>query len=249
MNRNPQEIIEDAEKQEVRNYFDNKHEGIFVDVGGNEPVSRYSQSWHLESVLNWSGLLIEPNPGLAAKARELRPASTVCEYACTSPEKVGETELFIPLKDGSEETGHASLEKNVDEHNYSEHNAIKIKSTTLTDLLEKNNIRKIDFLSIDVEGMEMDVLLGLDFEKYRPSLILMEDKHLYLNKHYFLKKKGYVLMKRANENCWYVPADGKKVPQPLKARIKLLKRLYLSIWLRKIKYALRHKTLKSFKTL
>jgi FkbM family methyltransferase len=248
MKVNSQEIIEDREKKEIRDYFENKPNGVFVDVGGNEPVSRYSQSWHLESILNWSGLIIEPNPSLAERAKETRPKSIICECACTSPGKVGEAELYVPLVDGAEETGHASLEINVDDHNYQDHKVIKVNSCTLSDLLEKHNIEKIDFLSIDVEGMEMDVLLGLDFSKYSPLLILMEDKHLYLNKHRFLKKKGYVLMKRDNENCWYVPRGGRIVPQPMKARLKLIKRLYLSIWLRKLKYALRHKTLKSFKT-
>lgn len=249
MKVNPQEIIEDREKEEIRDYFENKQHGVFVDVGGNEPVSRYSQSWHLESRLNWSGLIIEPNPALAETAKDTRPKSIVCECACTSPGKTGEAELYVPLVDGSEETGHASLEINVDDHNYKEHKVIKVSSCTLSDLLEKHNIQEIDFLSIDVEGMEMDVLLGLDFNKYRPSLILMEDKHLYLNKHRYLKKNGYILMKRANENCWYVPRGARTVKQPLKARLKLIKRLYLSIWLRKSKYALRHKTLKPFETL
>ncbi|MFC1839023.1 FkbM family methyltransferase [Thermodesulfobacteriota bacterium] len=249
MNVNLQEVIEDNEKEEIRNYFENKKNGIFVDVGGNEPRSKYSQSWHLESILNWTGLIVEPNPSLANKAMEERPGSIVCECASTSPEKTGETEFYIPLLDGAEKTGHASLEINVDEHNYKEHKVIKVKTTTLSALLEKHNIEKIDFLSIDVEGMEMDVLLGLDFNKYKPSLILMEDKHLYLNKHRFLKKMGYILMKRANENCWYVPRGAKTFTQPMKTRMKLMKRLYLSIWLRKLKYAMRHKSLKPFKTL
>ena len=249
MNNFQQEIIEDNEKEEVREYFLNKQNGTFIDVGGNEPVSKYSQSWHLESILKWTGLIVEPNPSLAEKAKEMRPASIVCDCACTSPEKAGETELFVPLVDGAELTGHASLEINVDDHNYKQHKTVKVKSTTLSALLQKHNIEKIDFLSIDVEGMEMDVLLGLDFDKYRPSLILMEDKHLYLNKHLFLKKKGYILMKRANENCWYIPRGSRKIDQPLKSKLKLLKRLYLSIWLKKIKYAFRHKTLKPFKTL
>jgi hypothetical protein len=63
----------------------------------------------------------------------------------------------------------------------------------------------IDLLSIDVEGAEMEVLKGLDFEVYKPKLILLEDKYLYLKKHLYLKKKGYALVRRLNRNCWYIP--------------------------------------------
>lgn len=249
MNRTPQELIEEKEKREVRDYFDNKRNGVFIDVGGNEPVSVYSQSWHLESMLEWTGLVIEPNPGLAKKARDSRPGSVVCEYACTSPEKAGETELFVPLYNGKEQSGHASLEINADDHNYKEHKTVKVDSVTLTSLLEKHDINKIDLLSIDVEGMEMDVLLGLDFDRFKPSLILMEDKHLYLNKHRYLKKKGYILVKRENWNCWYIPLGSKKPPRTFKEKLRLMKRMYLSIWLKKLSYAFRHKSLKPFKTL
>ena len=107
--------------------------------------------------------------------------------------------------DGVEEDGHAFLGIYVDEHNYREHKAVKVFSTLSSGLLKKHGVEKIDFLSIDVEGMEMDSLPGMDFNRYRPSLILLEDKHLYLNKLLCLKKKGYFLMKQANENCWYVP--------------------------------------------
>jgi FkbM family methyltransferase len=60
-----------------------------------------------------------------------------------------------------------------------------VKADTLTHILQSQAIEKIDFLSIDVEGAEMDVLLGFDFNRYQPQLILLEDKHLYLKKHFF----------------------------------------------------------------
>ena len=53
----------------------------------------------------------------------------------------------------------------------------------------------------------MEVLLGLDFNLYQPQLILLEDKHLYLKKHFFLKQKGYKLVQRLNRNCWYIPKE------------------------------------------
>jgi len=56
-------------------------------------------------------------------------------------------------------------------------------------VLEDNNVVKVDFLSIDVEGHEIDALMGLDLSKYQPTLILVETAQLeaiqeLLHKHY-----------------------------------------------------------------
>ena len=213
-------------------------------------MSVCSQSLHLEEKLNWQCLLIEPNPDLAQKAREFRPKSKVCEAACTYAEHIGTMTLSIPLDENKQlVTGHASLEKNADEHNYQHHHNISVKSDTLTHLLQEYGIEKVDFLSIDVEGTEMDVLLGLDFNLYRPQLILLEDKHLYLKKHLFLKRQGYKLVRRLNRNCWYIPKMMPNPEVPMLERLKLLTRMYISIWFKKLHYAFKHKTLKPFQSL
>ena len=244
------DMNEAYEKSQIRQFFHHLQQGVCVEVGANEPISVCSQSLHLEEQLNWQCVLIEPNPLLAQKAVKLRPKAIVCEVACTRPENVGTMLLNIPLDDNNQEvTGHASLEKNADEHNYQCHNSIKVKADTLTHILQAQHIQQIDFLSIDVEGAEMDVLLGLDFSLYQPQLVLLEDKHLYLKKHFFLKRQGYKLVRRLNRNCWYIP---KNLPAPavsLVDRLKLLKRMYISIWFKKIHYAWLHKTLKPFHTL
>jgi FkbM family methyltransferase len=241
---------EEYEKAQIRQFFNHQQDGCCVEVGANEPVSVCSQSLHLEERLNWQCLLIEPNPSLAQKAIRLRPKAKVCEAACTCPENIGTMLLNIPLdKNNLEVTGHASLEKNADEHHYLYHNSINIKADTLTHILQAHNIRKIDFLSIDVEGAEMDVLLGLDFDLYQPKLILLEDKHLYLKKHLFLKRHGYKLVWRLNRNCWYIPRETKPPQAPVIEKLALLKRMYISIWFKKFHYAWIHKTLKPFQTL
>lgn len=240
---------EAEEKQMIRDYFRNMRDGIFVEVGANDPTSPESQSFHLESLLNWSGLLVEPIPHLADLARKERPLATVCECVCTSPEKVGSLELLIPTHKNELVTGHASLEANIDEHNYKNFEKIEVQAFTLEQLCLREKITRVDFLSIDVEGAELDVLRGANLESIQPKLILLEDKHLYLNKHRFLVRSGYVLAKRNNRNCWYVKRGEPLPSTPLLERLRLWKRMYLSIWMKKLVYAIKHRTLKPFLTL
>ncbi|MBS3809851.1 MAG: FkbM family methyltransferase [Desulfobacterales bacterium] len=231
-----------AEKREVREYFKNKKNGIFVEVGAHEPTSAESQSWHLEKELDWSGILVEPNPELSRQAQQLRPNATVYQCACTSPDKTGILSLYIPIKNNDLITSHASLRKNADDFSYTRHKAVSVEAVTLNSLLEKSGIESIDLLSIDVEGTEMEVMEGFDLKKFAPALILLEDKLLYLEKHRYLKNNGYMLVKRTKQNNWYIPKTGSRPPSTIREKIKLLKKLYISIWLRKIKFAIKSKS-------
>jgi hypothetical protein len=112
--------------------------------------------------------------------------------------------------------------------------------------LVENNITQIDFLSIDVEGAELDVLIGADLQNTKPTLILLGDKHLYLIKHRYLVRQGYTLVQRHNRNCWYIRVGAPLPKVVFKMRLKLWKRMYLSIWLKKISYAIRHRTIRPF---
>jgi FkbM family methyltransferase len=242
--------MEYFEKSEIRKYLGNKKNGMCVEVGSNEPVSICSQSYHLETELGWKCLLVEPNPILAAKTKEKRPNAMIYEGACVENENIKELELHIPLSEsGDTITGHASLEKNADEHNYKKHKSIKVKTDTFSNILKQYNIESVDFISIDVEGAELEVLRGIDFKSINPKLIILEDKHLYLKKHLFLKHNGYKLVRRLNRNCWYIPKNALKPKVAVFETIKLLKRIYLSIWFNKLKYSLRHKTIKPFLSL
>ncbi len=232
----------------IQGYFEFKTNGCFVEVGANDPTNFGSQSYHLEKDLNWQGVLIEPVPELAEKCRATRPNSKVFESACIDSNFTEKIKLYIPKSsiNGEELHSKSSIGKNIDDGNFSEYREIFVKARTLDSILEEAKINKIDLLSIDVEGAELGVLKGLNIGYYAPKLILLEDKHLYLVKHRYLKKQGYKLVRRTRQNCWYIPVDAERPIQTYFEKIRLLKRMYLSIWIKKLVFSIRHKTLKPF---
>ena len=237
------------EKSLIREYFNQRKNGFFVDVGANDPTAIISQSHHLEQILNWSGVLIEPNPIFKQRCLELRDNSFTFQCACVADEHHQDISLYIPILDGHEMDTHAGIGKNIDDFSYQHHREINVPARTLNSILEEVKANEIDLLSIDVEGAELEVLKGLDIKKYQPKLILLEDKHLYLSKHRYLKSHGYHLIKRTGWNFWYAPIGAKTMPQTFWEKFRIFKRMYLSIWLKKIKYSIRHSTLEPFKTL
>jgi FkbM family methyltransferase len=240
------QLAEAEEKLRVREYFNNKPNGVYIEVGANDPTSPESQTYHLERLLNWTGILIEPIPFFADVARNERPNSIVCQCVCTSPSKTGVTELHVPRVGNELISGHASVERNLDEHEYKDFVPILVDARTLFEICSSHNVIDVDLLSIDVEGAELDVLMGASLSTLRPRLILLEDKHLYLSKHRFLVKSGYVLAQRHNRNSWYVRKDQPLPQVKLRDKVKLWKRMYLSIWVKKVRYSIKHKTIKPF---
>lgn len=250
MSKSPsKEQREALEKSLVRDYFEQRRNGFFVDVGANDPTAIISQSFHLEQQLDWSGILIEPNPMFTMLCAQYRKNSIAFQCACVEHDNYADISLYIPLLDGTEMDTHAGIGKNIDDFDYQQHKEITVPARTLNSILQEVEATEIDLLSIDVEGAELQVLQGLDLEKYKPKLILLEDKHLYLTKHRYLKKNGYRMIKRTSWNFWYAPIGAKTMPQSFYEKFRILKRMYLSIWLKKLKYSIRHKTLKPFTSL
>ena len=86
-------------------------------------------------------------------------------------DKVEEVDMFYYHQKSPINT----LDKNVsNKHNAKIEKIIKIKTNTLTNIINITDIKKIDVLSIDVEGFELKVLNGLDFTKYEPKVIIVE---------------------------------------------------------------------------
>ena len=236
---------EETEKVLIQKFFDGKKNGLFVEVGANEPDLLLSQTFHLEKYLNWEGILIEPIGYLCDKLRDKRPRAKTHQVACTSSEKVGEAILRIPVENEIEITGHAAIEINVDHSLIHETNDIKVKAVTLNTIVEKEGVQKVDFLSIDVEGTELDVLKGFDLWKYSPELIIVEDRLVFLSKHIYLKKFGYKLFRRTGFNNWYVKSD--KVPKTsFSTKMNLFRKIYLSSWIKRIRETFRMRTMKTF---
>lgn len=188
----------DAENPLKEAFFAGARTGYFVEVGANDPQA-LSQTWHLEQ-RGWTGLLVEPQPDLAAALRRRRSAK-VCAVACSSPRNAGRT-MALHLAGI-----HSSFDPDLNISTVRADGAIEVPVRTLDEVLvEAGAPSPIDFLSIDVEGHEIEALEGFDFARWRPRLVLIEDLAMNLRLHRSLVSRGYKWMRRTGLNSWYVPA-------------------------------------------
>lgn len=211
---------EDREQELLGQFLPER--GFFVEVGAFDPVA-LSQTFHLEQ-RGWDGLLIEPIPEQAERLKAARKAR-VMQVACGSPEQHGQ---LLPIYVAG---GRSSLRHQIGP-------VVTVPVVTLDSLLA--TIPSVDFLSVDVEGAEVDVLSGLSFDRVRPRLVLIEDFADDNARHAFMRKRDYRRVRRTGNNSWYVPAES-DFGISLLGRFQLLRKYYLALPHRRLKNALKRR--------
>lgn len=155
----------------VRDFFQDRRNGVFLDVGCWHAIQA-SNTYYLEKRLGWSGIAVDALPELAAEWKKVRPASRFYNYIVTDKDAASQTFYRAALSDISSvkkpKTGPAG--------NPIAFEKITIPAITLTDLLRKAAVTKVDYVSMDIEGAEVPALEGFDIRKFKPQLVCIEVK-------------------------------------------------------------------------
>lgn len=197
------------------NFFDYKENGFFIDVGAFDGI-HLSNSYSFEQQ-GWKGICIEPVPFYFNLCKKNRPNSICIDAACTSIDNLNELEIETDetglfssttlLKDAESIKGHYSL---IQREILTK--KIKVTGTTLNTILSNNfnpELAAIDFISIDVEGSELDVLKGFDLIKFSPHVILIEtntpESTALIGE--YLSGYGYLFARKEHSNSYFVKSQ------------------------------------------
>lgn len=164
----PRHFSTGVEEWIIRDYFQDRRDGFFVDVGANH-FRDHSNSYFLESRLDWSGIAVDALEEFGADYVKYRPrtkyfALFVSDIAGTT------TTIFVPAS--YKLVASASLEFTVNQGHAGAPR--QVHTTTLNLLLEQQGIQRIDLLSMDIELSEPKALAGFNLARYRPLLVCIE---------------------------------------------------------------------------
>jgi FkbM family methyltransferase len=166
---------QDGEDAVLASFYEGKsnYKGFYIDIGAHHPV-RFSNT-QLFYEKGWRGINIDATPGSMKSFNKFRKRDINIEVGISDVS--GEMEYF-----SFEEPALNSFDKILSEKRINDgwrlKEKIRIHTLTINTILEKHilsNNQKIDFITIDVEGMELKILKSLDFQKYAPDYFLVED--------------------------------------------------------------------------
>jgi FkbM family methyltransferase len=178
------------------NFFKNVSNGYFVDIGAYDGVST-SNSLFFED-LGWHGVCIEPNPEKFNILNKYRRC-TCFQFAVGNV--INKKTPFLKIKNGGPDTLSGLVQNSFETQlercqlkSNEEFDIIEVECVLFEHLIHKTNI---DYLSIDTEGNELEILKTIDFTKYNIKAITVENNH-YDDKFqiFFSDKKDYKFITR-----------------------------------------------------
>ena len=188
-------LVKSQDLQDVKAYVlsNFKTKGYYIEFGADDGIKN-SNTFLLNKMFGWSGILVEPNPE-AYKYLSDHRKDDICKNDLIFKTTGQEVEFSI--------AGQLSTITDFVESDYMRLDRLHlisdkriVKTKTLVDLLvEVDSPKEIDFLSIDTEGSEFEILSVFDFNNYKIQIICVEHNNNILQKekiNNLLKNKGYI---------------------------------------------------------
>jgi FkbM family methyltransferase len=148
--------------------------GFFLDIGAGHPVN-ISNTYNLQAYFGWSGVIVEPNPEFSLLHKRLRASTNIEILSLGLTPESSESMNYI---DDGEFSGNPKYYPG-DIHSKNEKlrkskKTVTVPSMGIKDFIRENNIQKIDYLSIDIEGGELDLIKAFPFDDCKVHLITIE---------------------------------------------------------------------------
>lgn len=192
--------------KKIESYL-NYNNGYFVELGANDGITQ-SNSYYFEKYRGWRGTLVEPTPHNYLKCIQNRKNETqVFLNACVSFDY---NEKFVEIIYSNLASTSVGVETDIDnlENFHKQHknfleeqkNEVNFRFGAIADnlnniLTKANAPKQIDFLSLDVEGAEIEVLKGINHKEYRFKLICIESRDIKKIKN-FLEMNEYLFLEK-----------------------------------------------------
>lgn len=179
--------------------FKNKKNGFYIDIGANDPVALNNTKRLYDK--GWSGINIEPNHDIFWKLKKERKRDINLNVGIAKQE--GRLTFYKFTANVL-----STFDKNQFEFN---EKYGKLQASIEVPVLPLRKVfyeyvqgKLVDFINIDVEGFELEVLKSNDWEKYRPKVIIIETEHDDGSIDKFLSSVDYKYLTECKINTFYV---------------------------------------------
>lgn len=189
----------------------NKKNGFFLDIGAHDGMTG-SNTYFFEKELGWQGICFEPLPHLFKQLRDCRDC--ICINACVG--SVNGTVPFLHLDSVDEQLSgmcdtYDQRQLDIVMYDLSVYGGkaviLQLPCVRLDDILEQYGITHIDYLSLDTEGSELEILKTIDFSKISIDMISVENNFNEPFIRDFLETKGFIFIEHLVVDDIFVSSD------------------------------------------
>jgi len=180
--------------------FRDQSNGVCLEIGALDGV-KDSATLHFEKN-GWRCVLVEANPELAEQARANRRGPV---FSCAAGDHAGTVDF--PIVEDAQPLSTMILSKveDIRASGFNQHKTTTVPLRRLDTLLEQAGVSRLDFATIDVEGAELEVLRGLDLNRWNPRVLVVEDNTRGRDRRVrrYLRVNGYRCFLYDGLNDWY----------------------------------------------
>jgi FkbM family methyltransferase len=190
----------------VEKLFNGLMNGIFVEVGANDGVT-FSNTYYLEKNLHWTGVAVEPLPRAYRELLVNRKCIIVngCVSNFNGDAQFLALEGYTEMLSGMTSRYHGQhlerIEREMKIHG-GDKTPITVPCFTLEKIVDEYKLEKIDYLSIDTEGGELEIIESLKNVKVNISVISVENNYFDMRIFNSLRKQGYKLVAEVGDELY-----------------------------------------------
>jgi FkbM family methyltransferase len=165
---------QDGEDAVLASFYEEKpgYKGFYIDIGAYHPM-RFSNT-HYFYERGWRGINIDATPGSMDEFRRMRPRDKNIEIGISKERK---KIIFYSFEEPALNSFDEKVSEERIEGGWKFRKKIAVKTAPVNEVLGENlpKGQHIDFMSIDIEGLDFEILKSLDWERYKPDFLLVED--------------------------------------------------------------------------
>jgi len=201
----PQPVAQGFEETFIRDYFQDRRGGFFLDVGASHYRDR-STTFYLDRALGWHGIAVDAIEEFAADYAKYRPRTRF--FAALVSDRSDENlEFFLNTRNSRLST----IDKETASTFGGNQQVRKMTTISLDDLLDSQGVTRLDLLSMDIELWEPQALAGFDIGRFAPALVVIEahppvrdQLYDYFRAHDYVEVEKYT--RWDGRNAYFVPA-------------------------------------------
>jgi FkbM family methyltransferase len=195
---------QEGEDRILKRVFEGKNNGFYVDVGAHHP-KRFSNTY-LFYQMGWRGINIEPNPDAISLFKKYRPGDINLQLGISDKD---DQLIYYIFNDSALNTfsmQHAYMIESKSIFYIVDRKLVNVSclSFILASHISYNKI--IDFMNIDAEGLEINILKSNDWSRFRPHLLLVEELDFSFERSVifqYLTEQGYIFLAKTLNTVFY----------------------------------------------